>query len=277
MKNEKCQVISIVNFKGGVGKSTVTFNLGYELSQNGYKVLLVDFDAQGNLTRFSNVLETGTDINSDIIEVLNVIMQGGVPTADPIYTVNSNIDIIPCTVMKEKWMIDIQTVMVRETILKRYLDLVKDKYDYDFILIDNAPSINIDLQNSLSASDYFLIVAEPDMASLDGTNAVINAIRQINLYINKDLRPLGIVLNKYESRTSLHSIMPSAFGGVGDNYYLFNVRLPKSIDAPSSEAMGMAISEYAKGSKLSEAYKEFSQEFLSELKKWKERNTDNEK
>lgn len=269
MKNRKCQVISIVNFKGGVGKSTVTLNLGYELSRNGYKVLLVDFDAQGNLTRFSNILEKGIAIKSDLIEALNLIMKNEEPSEDPIYTINANMDIIPCSVMKEKWMNDCQTALVREKILKRYLDLVKTKFEYDFILIDNAPSINIDLQNSLTASDFYLIVAEPDIASLDGTNAVLNVIDLITQHVNQNLKPLGLLFNKYEGRVNLHKQMPAGFEN--RNLHVFEQYLPKSADAQYSEFFGISIRDYKKNSKLADAYSNFTLEFIKEVNHWEEK------
>lgn len=262
MNIEKTQVISIINFKGGVGKSTVTFNLGSELARKGYEVLIIDFDGQGNLTKFSGI----RNVRSTIITGLNDVMDGTLTanSDDPIYNVHKNLDIMPCNIAKEKWMNDALSKIARETILKRYIDYLKEKYSYNYILIDNAPSVNIDFQNSLVASDQYLIVTEAEVASTDGVQTVLSIIGQIKQYFNPKLRSAGILINKCEERTRLHMAMKEDIGEQwGDSSYVYENCIPKSITAGESNAFGISISTYKSESKIAEAYRAFANEFIS--------------
>ena len=125
------QVISIINFKGGVGKSTITFNLGAELAQKGYAVLLIDFDGQGNLSKFAGIEKIYDRTEFNIVSKLNEIVIGDISDDDPIYKLcfdgKLELDIIPCNIIKEEWMNRAFSEMARETILKRYIDVIKDK------------------------------------------------------------------------------------------------------------------------------------------------------
>ena len=258
MRNEKCQVVSVVNFKGGVGKSTVTFNLGYELSDKGYKVLIIDFDGQGNLTRFSGVNNITDTITNALINEMDEK-----EAIYPIYPVKGGLDIIPCNVLKEQWMIIAPARRFNEQFLKRYIERIKNLYDYDFILIDNAPSIGIDLQNSLMASDMTLIVCEADMPSVDGVNNVLSVIGEIEKYGNHKIRSAGVLINKFEASTNLHSTMLAAIKEMwGSDHHIYESIIPKSIDAGTSSSSSMAIADYKKSSKIAQAYKNFTDEFL---------------
>lgn len=256
------KVISIINYKGGVGKSTVAFNLGAELASENKKVLLIDFDGQGNLSKFSGV-KTGDE---NIITMLNEVIKGMQEFDDPIHKISKNLDIITCDIKKENWSIRALSELARETILKRYIDKVKDKYDYDFILIDNAPSVNLDFQNSLVASDYYLIVTEPETGSSDGIYTVNSVIRQIKECFNNTLKPAGVLINKVQERTTLHRFMNDVIiESWGEDIYVFDTTIPNSIVAPESEFLEKSIGSYNKNSKIGLAFKAFSKEFIDRV------------
>lgn len=260
------KVISIINFKGGVGKSTVTYNLGAELSEKGYNTLLIDFDGQGNLTKFTGI--GNSNIKSNIITVLNKIITGENIKEHPIYKVSENLDVVPCDIQKESWSNRALSVLARETLLKRYIDILNESYEYDFILIDNAPSVNLDFQNSLVASDYYMIVTEPEIASADGIDTIFNIICQIKKYFNEKLLPAGIVINKTEARTNLHSLMGDIIKKLWrDNIYVFKSHIPKSIIAGESEFLAVSIKKHAPKSKIAEAFSNLSDEFLEVVSK----------
>lgn len=264
---KKGKVISVINFKGGVGKSTITFNLGAELSEKGYKVLLVDFDGQGNLTKFTGI-EDGDSVGKDnIITALNEVMLGNPVMVDPIYSVSEFLEIMPCDIRKEDWINRSLSVLARETLLKRYLDQLKERKDYDYILIDNAPSINLDFQNSLVASDSYIVVTEAEVASADGIQTIYNIIRQVETYFNPELKATGIVINKVENRTNLHNLMSGFIKDAwGDNMHVFNTTIPKSIIAGESALVCTPICKHNPSSKIGEAFKNLAEEFIERSK-----------
>lgn len=259
------KVVSIINFKGGVGKSTITFNLGGELRKQGKKVLLVDFDGQGNLTNFTGLEEK--NLNQNLITSLNAIMDEQKDVPVTIKKTEIGLDIIPCNINKEKWVNDALSKIARETILKRFIDIVREKYDYDYILIDNAPSVNLDFQNSLVASDYYLIITKPEIASTDGISTIAKTINLIKEYFNKDLKSAGILINQAENRTNLHKNMKEYINMIfGEEFYIYNSVIPKSIAVGESQVVNIPICEYSKKSKIAIAFNEFTKEFLKVTK-----------
>lgn len=257
------KVISIINYKGGVGKSTVTFNLGAELAAKNKKVLLIDFDGQGNLTKFSGI-EENVKIKANIVDMLSSVIAKTNLEADPIYSITDNLDIIACDIRKENWSIRALSELARETILKRYLYGLKERCDYDYILIDNAPSVNLDFQNALVASDEYLIITEPEIASSDGIYTINNIIKDIKNCFNKDLKATGVVINKIQERTNFHKLMEEVIKEVwGSDVYIFKTVIPKAIAIPESEFESMPIGKYAPKSKAACAFSSLAEELLT--------------
>lgn len=262
---KKTKIISVINFKGGVGKSTITYNLASELAEDNKKILMIDFDGQGNLTKFSGIEKNGK-CEDNIISALNKIILGEDIKNHPIYPLTDNLCIIPCDIRKENWSNRALSCLARETLLKRYLEIIKKEYDYDYILIDNAPSVNLDFQNSLVASDKYLIVTEPELASTDGIETIFNIICQIKKYLNPELSPAGIIINKTQVNTNLHSLMEGVIRKAwGDNIYVFKTYIPKSIVAGESELLARSINEHNKNSKIAIAFRDLSKEFIEKL------------
>ncbi len=257
------KVISIINYKGGVGKSTVTYNLGAELVNLGKQVLLIDFDGQGNLTKFTGV-ENEERISANIVTMLNEIITGQLDTKDPIYAVKDNLDIIACDIQKESWSIRALSELARETILKRYIEIIKERYNYDYILIDNAPSVNLDFQNALVASDEYLIVTEAEIASSDGIFTINSVINQIKSCFNKELKASGVVINKVQENTNFHKIMNEIINtSFGEGTYIFKTFIPKSIAVPESEFEMMPLSDYNYKNKAAIAFRKLAEEFVN--------------
>ena len=256
------KVISIINFKGGVGKSTVTLNLGEQLSHNN-KVLLIDFDGQGNLTRFA-----GREEEITIVDALDKIVERKTAINHPIQKINDNLDLIGCNISKESWMNKIVSEIARETILKRYIQILKRECNYDYILIDNAPSVNLDFQNALVASDSYIIVTEPELGSTDGIATVQNIIQQVKEFYNDDLKALGIIFNKVDERTNLHNMMQEHIrDGWNESIYIFETRLPRAIAVGESQLLAKPIGVYAPNSKIGKAFKQLADEFEIQVEK----------
>lgn len=238
MNEKNTKVISVINFKGGVGKTTVTFNLGAELHKRGNRILLIDFDGQGNLTK---CLLGETTITDTIITSLNDVAAGREITV-PIYEADHNLDVIPCNITKQKWTSDVMLEMQRETILKRFLDPIKNLNYYDYILVDNAPSISVDYQNSLIASDGYIIVAEPEVSSLDGITNSAKVINQIKNFYRPDLECVGILINNVDGRYKIHKDVREIISkSWGEDKYIFNTVIPRSVDITQAEACRQAV------------------------------------
>lgn len=260
----EAKVISIINYKGGVGKSTVTYNLGAELAKLGKKVLLIDFDGQGNLTKFTGV-EKKEIISANIVTMLNEIITGKVETPDPIYAVENGLDIITCDIKKENWSIRALSELARETMLKRYIEILKGKYDYEYIFIDNAPSVNLDFQNALVASDEYLIITEPEIASSDGIFTISGIINQIQSCFNKELKAKGVVINKVQENTNFHKLMNEVIKtSWGEDTYIFKTFIPKSIAVPESEFEMLPVSDYNYKNRAAAAFRNLAKEFIIE-------------
>lgn len=262
MGNTDCQVVSVINFKGGVGKSTVTLNLGSELASKGFNVLLIDFDSQGNLTRFSGIPKA----EKTIADALTAMTRRE-EIEHPIYKIKDGLDIIGCNVGKELWVNEIRNSPIpgKERMLSKYINRIKEDCDYDIILIDNAPSIGFDLQSSILASSKYLIVSEADMASVDGINNVLSVVDLMVTYGDHDIGSSGIIINKYEANTNLHQAMREAIQEMfGTDHHIYENIIPKSIDAGTSVSSGVSIADYKSGSKIAEAYRKFTDEFIEE-------------
>jgi chromosome partitioning protein len=192
------RTISLINNKGGVGKTTSTLNIGKALSLKGKKVLLVDIDPQGNLTdAFINInalKHTIKDLLEGTISDINEVLLKGV--AD-------NIDLIPSNNLLNGTEENILNKVARETLLKRILEPIKSNYDY--ILIDCPPSLNLLVLNSLTASTEAIIPIATEYHALTGTNTIINTIGTIKEFkkmLGENIVLSGVFITKYDERTN---------------------------------------------------------------------------
>lgn len=261
--NTKTKVIAITNYKGGVGKSTITTNLGFELEKLGYKVLMIDFDGQKNLTAFCGMKKHCNDNN--IITALDDIENSNFDNLypDPILNVKGQLDLITCDIRKTAWKNRVLSSISKDTIMKRYIDTLREKYDYDYILIDNAPSVETDLVNTLVAADEYLIVTEAEVGSVDAITTVVNVIEQVQKLLNPKLKPAGILVNKYDKRTTLHKLLLDVIKETWkDKIYIFETIIPNSIAVADSELMNTPVSVYNKNNNAAKAFEALTKEFV---------------
>ena len=260
--SKQTKVIAVTNYKGGVGKSTVTINLGYELENLGFKVLMIDFDGQKNITTYSG-MKSHSQENNIITALDDVDKDFDSSYPDPILKVGKNLDIITCDVRKNAWKDRIASAISKDTIMKRYVDTLRVKYDYDYILIDTAPSAEADLINVLAAADKYLIVTEAETGSVDAITTLVDIITQVKKLLNPNLEAAGILINKFEKKTTLHKLLLEVIQEVWENkIYIFYTVIPKSIAVGESQYLSISLSEHNNNNIAAAAFKEFTKEFV---------------
>jgi chromosome partitioning protein len=228
------KIITIANNKGGVSKTTSTFNLAYALAHFNKKVLMYDNDPQSSLTIYMGLNPL------DLTLTAYDIISGKCNTKDAILTTdNKNIDIIPSSIELSAGEIQIISTMGREFILRNQLETIKDEYDY--ILIDNTPSLGILTINSMMASDYIIAPLEPSFLGLKGMSILASTIDQVKT-MNTKLELMGVLITMFNSRTIHHQEVVSE---IQSKYPIFKSFIKRSIKFSDSCLACRSIIDYA--------------------------------
>ena len=189
-----CKVISVVNQKGGVGKTTTTVNVGIGLVREGKKVLLIDADPQGSLTA-SLGYEEPDDLRITLAMIMmDVINEEEISLEDGILHHQENVDLLPANIELSG------NVMSREMIMKEYIDAIRCRYDY--ILIDCMPSLGMMTINALVSSDSVLIPVQAAYLPVKGLQQLIKTIHTVKKRLNRKLTIEGILLTMVDFRTN---------------------------------------------------------------------------
>jgi chromosome partitioning protein len=208
---KETNVISILNNKGGSGKTSVCGSLAYALSEQNYKILLIDADMQQNLTHSYNLEDNEKNLADAIIKeesLLNYILKSKY----------DNIDFVIADLKLSTIDMVLFTKIQRENIIKQILKPVVEKGIYDYILIDTNPTLAILNFNVVNASDYVLIPVELSSFGLEGLDVLINFIKGVQK-INENVELAGIVVNKYDMRkknivSKSEEILKEAYGNI---------------------------------------------------------------
>lgn len=192
------KVISIFNQKGGVGKTTTSINLCSCLAMNGYKILNIDIDPQGNTTS-----GMGLDKNSLELSVYNVLTSDEISIKEAIKQSEliSNFYILPSTMSLAGAEIELINKLDRERILLQKLKEIEN--DFDYVFIDCPPSLGLLTINALAASDSVLIPIQCEFYSLEGVGQLVNTIELVQKSLNSNLEVEGVILSMYDIRTRL--------------------------------------------------------------------------
>lgn len=246
--------IAIINQKGGVGKSTTTVNLSAALGKQGRKVLIVDFDPQGNSTSGIGVDKEG------LSQCIYDALLHDVPAENLIHdTVSERVFIIPATIQLAGAEIELVSAMARETRLKDLLEPVKD--EFDFIFIDCPPSLGLLTINALAAADSVLIPIQCEYYALEGVTKLLESMRMVKGRINKDLDTYGVLMTMYDSRTSLsNQVVEEVQNYFGD--IAFKTCIPRSVKVSEAPSYGMPVIEYAPSNKGARAYMDLAKEVI---------------
>ena len=255
-------VISIVNHKGGVLKTTTTVNLGTALARKGYRVLLVDLDAQQNLT---SSLIGPIEYHEGDITLFDALIDE-TPVDHLVHqTSEKNLDIIPVTEDFAGADISLVSSVGRESILKNCFAQSETLKSYDFIFIDNPPSISLVVMNALVASDYFFVPCSSEYLPMMGLSLLGSSISKMQK-VAPDLKPLGVVLTMFSRNERICRQVESMLRKeLGDMLFETKVRVnTKAKAAPSVRKTIFQYENSAKG-RGTEDYTAVAEEFLERL------------
>jgi chromosome partitioning protein len=245
------KVISISNHKGGVGKTTSAINIGAGLNKLGKKVLLIDLDAQANLSQSLGLLAGERNIYGAI---------RGEYKAEPI-NILKGLDIIPSTLDLSGAEVELSGEAGREYILKELIGPFKRYYDY--IIIDSPPSLGLLTINALTASDEVILPLQPEYLALQGLTKLMEVIEKIQKRLNKKLKVGGIVITQYDKRKVLNRDVVEF---IKQNYKgdLFRTMIRENIALAEAPTKGLDVFRYAPKSKGAEDYLSLCKEFLKD-------------
>jgi len=252
-------IISVINYKGGTGKTTTVLNLGAALAKKHKKVLMLDFDSQCNLSlskglkkpekHLGNILMKKASIEESIIKL-------------------DDFSIVPSTENLLDFEFAISNEPGREFITKEFLQPIKDQFDY--IIIDCPPSLGLLAINSLVAADYFIVPMQTENFAFIGLDHIMNATQKVKDRMNPNLQIAGILLVKFAYRTKFsQGVISNILANDQLKDKIFDSYIRQDISLMESPAFSQTIFEYAPKSRGAKDYQAFANEFLKKYGKTK--------
>ena len=255
------KVIAIANQKGGVGKTSTTVNLGAGLVRKGYDVLLIDLDSQANLTMALGY-QNPDDMEFTISNILHkAVKEEQIDPIEGIMTTAEGIDLMPANVQLSGLELSLINEYGREVVLRQYIDEVRLNYDY--ILIDCAPSLSVLTVNALVAADSVLIPTQPQYFSMAGIQMFYDTFNKIRKKMNPSLSIEGVLVTMMDNRPNFtKELVTQLRNAYGDVFKVFETEIPTSIRMSESNARGKSIFEFDHKGKIAAAYEKLTQEVI---------------
>lgn len=262
------KIIAIANQKGGVGKTTTSFNLGACLAADGKKVLLVDADPQANATSGVGVELTDADLS-----IYECLIDGYPGREAVMHTQLKGLDIIASRIGLVGAEVELMKAPDRERVLSAVLSEVKE--DYDYVLIDCSPSLGLITVNALTAADSVLIPVQAEYFALEGIAQLLNTIRIIKSRLKPTLEIEGFLLTMYDARLRLaNQIFEELKGHFGD--MVFTTVIPRNIKLSESPSHGLPVILYDPDSRGAIAYTQLARELRTRERKRLKNRKNNE-
>lgn len=247
-------ILAIVNQKGGVGKTTTSINLSSYLALKGKKTLLIDADPQGNTTS-----GLGIDKNNLETTIYNVMVDEDNISSSIYETGRKRLHVCPSNIDLVGAEIEMVGMFSRETILKRAVKEVEDKYD--FILIDCPPSLGLLTINALTCAGGVIVPIQSEYYALEGLTQLMDTINIVQKHLNPSLEIFGVVVTMFDSRTQLsHQVTAEIKEYFGDK--IFNAIIPRNVRLSEAPSHGLPINEYDKSSKGADSYDFLAKEVI---------------
>ncbi len=250
------RVYAVVNQKGGVGKTTTVANLGAALAEKGERVLLVDLDAQGNLSAHLGVTADESDEAVTMYEVL----RHGAKISDGVVPVFEKLSVIPASLLLSAADLELGGVIGRELLLKRAIQPIVD--DYDFIFIDCPPSLGLLSLNGLVAATRVIVPVQSEFLALHGVRQLLDTIDQVRSAYNPGLAIGGVLLCLHDARRRLaRSVADTIREYFGE--LVFKTIIRTNVALAEAPASGTSIHKYDPRSTGSEDYQSLAMELIS--------------
>jgi len=241
------KILAVTNQKGGVGKTTSAVNLAYYLAKSGEKVLLVDFDPQGNAT--SGLGVDKSKLESSVLDIIDKTMEiENIKIKLPF----KNLYLIPATPQLANAEPGLAKVKDRFTRLKNGLKSAKDNYDY--VIIDVPPSLGLLTVNALTAAKYVILPVQAEFYALEGLGQLLDTMQLVRKSLNPTLELLGVLVTMFDARTTLsgqvYDEVAKYFPGK-----VMKTKIPRNVRLAEAPSNGLPVGAYDSLSKGARAYK----------------------
>ena len=248
------RVIAVANQKGGVGKTTTTINLSSSLVELGKRVLTIDMDPQGNTTS-----GLGIDKNEVDATVYELILDEASVDEAVTTSIMEGLDVIASNINLSGAEVELISIENKEFLLKEKIDTIKD--NYDFVIIDCPPSLNLLTINAMTTADSILVPIQCEYYALEGLSQLIHTIDLIKDRLNPGLEIEGVVFTMYDSRTNLSlQVVENVKENLDRNIY--KTIIPRNIRLAEAPSYGMPINMYDRRSTGAEAYRLLAEEVI---------------
>ena len=260
-----CKVIAVANQKGGCSKTSVVANLGIGLALTGKKVLLIDSDPQGSLTASLGFPDPDEIPLTLATIMMNIIDEKDFPEDYGMLHHMEGIDLIPANMELSGIEVSLGNTMSREMILKEYIEMIRDRYDY--ILIDCMPSLGVMTINALAAADRVLIPVQSSYLSVKGLQMLLKTISVVKKRLNKQLTIEGILITMVDYRTNYAKDITAMLRenyGMDEEIGVLQTFIPFSVKIQEASSEGISIFRYAPKCKVAESFSNLTKEVLGE-------------
>ena len=248
------RIIAIANQKGGVGKTTTAINLSACLAEKGKKVLAIDMDPQGNMT-------SGLGVDKDQVEytVYDLIIGEKGIDDEICRDVLDHLDVLPTNINLSAAEIELIGIENKEYIIRNEVHKIKDQYD--FIIIDCPPSLNMLTINAMTTANTVLVPIQCEYYALEGLSQLIHTIELVKERLNPELKMEGVVFTMYDARTNLSL---QVVENVKDNLHqsIYKTIIPRNIRLAEAPSYGMPINLYDSRSTGAESYRLLAEEVI---------------